>query len=68
VPIWLSQSILLIGFSMLTWRFIELFIAILKNQAVGFQLADEAKDSMHLIDEAAKSISSEQKENDKDTK
>ena len=36
--------------------------------SVGFQLADEAKDSMHLIDEAAKSISSEQKENDKDTK
>ena len=48
---------------------LELFIAILKNQAVGFQLADEAKDSMHLIDEAALSTSSEQqRENDKDAK
>ncbi|MBB1363675.1 MULTISPECIES: TRAP transporter small permease [unclassified Shewanella] len=68
VPIWLSQSILIIGFSMLTWRFIELFIAILRNKAVGFQLADEAKDSMHLIDEAALSTSSEQQQNDKDAK
>ncbi|WP_198780448.1 MULTISPECIES: TRAP transporter small permease [Shewanella] len=50
VPIWLSQSILLIGFSMLTWRFLELFIAILRNQASGVHLADEAKESMHLID------------------
>lgn len=53
VPIWLSQSILLIGFSMLTWRFLELFIAILRNQVSGFQFADEAKESMHLIDEGA---------------
>lgn len=53
VPIWLSQSILLIGFSMLTWRFVELFYAILTNKAVGFQLADEAKESMHLIDDVA---------------
>ncbi|MGL5668003.1 MAG: TRAP transporter small permease, partial [Shewanella sp.] len=53
VPIWLSQSILLIGFSMLTWRFFELFIAILRNQVTGFQFADEAKESMHLIDEGA---------------
>lgn len=53
VPIWLSQSILLIGFSMLTWRFLELFIAILRNQVSGLQFADEAKESMHLIDESA---------------
>jgi C4-dicarboxylate transporter DctQ subunit len=51
VPIWLSQSILIIGFSMLAWRFLELFIAILRNQASGIQFADEAKESMHLIDE-----------------
>jgi C4-dicarboxylate transporter DctQ subunit len=53
VPIWLSQSIILIGFSMLTWRFVELFYAILTNKAVGFQLADEAKESMHLINDAS---------------
>ncbi|MGL5048797.1 MAG: TRAP transporter small permease [Shewanella sp.] len=50
VPIWLSQSILLIGFSMLAWRFIELFIAILRGKVTGMQFADEAKESMHLID------------------
>ncbi|WP_228289600.1 TRAP transporter small permease [Shewanella cyperi] len=50
VPLWISQSILLLGFSMLTWRFIELFIAILRNQSVGFSFHDEAKESMHLID------------------
>ncbi|MGL5390273.1 MAG: TRAP transporter small permease [Shewanella sp.] len=53
VPVWLSQSILLIGFSMLTWRFVELFIAIVRNQVQGLQFADEAKESMHLIDETA---------------
>lgn len=53
VPIWLSQSILLIGFSMLMWRFIELFISILTNKTTGLQFADEAKESMHLIDESA---------------
>ncbi|AAN56139.1 TRAP transporter small permease [Shewanella oneidensis MR-1] len=53
VPIWISQSILLIGFSMLTWRFIELFVAILRNQVTGLSFADEAKESMHLIDDTA---------------
>ncbi|MCE9686785.1 TRAP transporter small permease [Shewanella sp. AS16] len=51
VPIWMSQSILLIGFSLLAWRFLELFIAILRGQVSGFQFADEAKEAMHLLDE-----------------
>ncbi|MGL4640050.1 TRAP transporter small permease [Shewanella sp.] len=53
VPVWLSQSILLIGFSMLTWRFAELFIGIVRNKVSGLQFADEAKESMHLIDDSA---------------
>lgn len=53
VPLWMSQSILLIGFSLLTWRFIELAIAIFRNQTDGFHFADEAKESMHLIDQEA---------------
>ncbi|QIR16132.1 TRAP transporter small permease [Shewanella aestuarii] len=53
VPVWMSQSILLIGFSMLAWRFIQLTIAIFKGEVDGFKLADEAKESMHLIDDAA---------------
>ncbi|GIU32994.1 C4-dicarboxylate ABC transporter permease [Shewanella colwelliana] len=53
VPLWMSQSILLIGFSLLSWRFIELAIAIIRNQTDGFKFADEAKESMHLIDQEA---------------
>ena len=59
VPVWMSQSILLIGFSMLAWRFIQLTIAIFKGEIDGFKLADEAKDSMHLIDDSAKSPTDE---------
>lgn len=51
VPLWISQSILIIGFAMLTWRFIELFFAILTNRSQGFNFHDEAKESMHLADE-----------------
>ncbi len=51
VPLWISQSILIIGFSLLILRFIELLIAILKNNTLGFTLADEAKESMHLAEE-----------------
>ena len=59
VPLWISQSILLIGFSLLTWRFIELAIAIIRNQTDGFKFADEAKESMHLIDQEADQNSSD---------
>ncbi|MFQ6370387.1 TRAP transporter small permease [Shewanella sp. YIC-542] len=52
VPVWMSQSILLFGFIMLTWRFVELFIAILRNQSQGFSFHDEAKESMQLAEEA----------------
>ncbi|QDO83552.1 TRAP transporter small permease [Shewanella psychropiezotolerans] len=50
VPLWLSQSILILGFGLLFLRFFELFIAIVKNKTEGFTLADEAEDSMHLVD------------------
>lgn len=51
VPLWLSQSILLFGFGLLLFRFIELFIAIARNKTLGFTLADEAKESMQLAQE-----------------
>ncbi|MCG9698323.1 TRAP transporter small permease [Shewanella sp. Isolate11] len=51
VPLWISQSILVIGFSLLVWRFIELAIAIVRGQTDGFHFADEAKESMHLVDQ-----------------
>ncbi|MCG9714217.1 TRAP transporter small permease [Shewanella insulae] len=53
VPLWISQSILLIGFSLLTWRFLQLALAIITNKTDGFAFADEAKESMHLIDQEA---------------
>ena len=68
VPIWLSQSILIIGFSMLTWRFAELFIAILRGQVSGFQFADEAKESMHLIDESVRNANESPVSDEKETK
>ncbi|WP_037443326.1 TRAP transporter small permease [Shewanella mangrovi] len=64
VPLWMSQSILLIGFSMLTWRFIELMIAILTNRSVGFAFHDEAKESMHLADEANDADNNDQNKQD----
>ncbi|WP_394146967.1 TRAP transporter small permease [Shewanella atlantica] len=59
VPLWMSQSILLIGFGLLILRFIELLIAILRNQKLGFALADEAEESMHLADEVKEAMSRE---------
>ncbi|QYJ99002.1 TRAP transporter small permease [Shewanella alkalitolerans] len=53
VPLWISQSILLIGFILLTWRFLQLALAIITNKTDGFAFADEAKESMHLIDQEA---------------
>jgi len=48
IPAWMVQSILLFGFALLMLRFVELFIKVAKDKAVGFKLADEAKESMHL--------------------
>ncbi len=53
VPLWISQSILLLGFALLTWRFLQLGVAIITNKTDGFVFADEAKESMHLIDQEA---------------
>jgi len=49
VPIWMSQSILLIGFLLLMYRFFQLFVSVLKGHSHGFEFADEAEDSMHLV-------------------
>jgi C4-dicarboxylate transporter, DctQ subunit len=51
IPIWLSQSILLLGFMLLFFRFLQLFIKVLQGKSQGFSFADEAEESMHLIQE-----------------
>lgn len=48
IPKWAAHSILLIGYGLLTFRFVELGIAILRGKSDGFELADEAKDAMRL--------------------
>ena len=53
MPIWLMQSILLFGFALLFYRFFQLLIKIMQGKAEGFQFADEAKESMHLIEDGS---------------
>lgn len=51
MPLWLSHSILLIGFALLFYRFFQLLLQVISGKANGFKFADEAKESMHLIQE-----------------
>ena len=51
MPIWISQSILIIGFALLFIRFAQLLVKVLQGKTEGFKFADEAKESMHLIQE-----------------
>ncbi|WP_207060814.1 TRAP transporter small permease [Motiliproteus sp. SC1-56] len=48
---WIPMSILVIGFGLLIIRFLQLFWAVLRKQAEGFHLADEAEESMHIAKE-----------------
>ncbi len=52
IPKWIGQSILLIGMVLIAIRLAILLWAIIVGKAEGFQLADEAKESMHLAEEA----------------
>jgi C4-dicarboxylate transporter DctQ subunit len=45
---WLSESIILIGFILLLFRFFQLLIKILKGEAEGFSHIDEAQESLEL--------------------
>ncbi len=49
---WLAHSILLIGVILLGIRFVQLAYQIITDQADGFAFADEAKDAMHLAQDA----------------
>jgi len=48
---WVAHSILLIGMVLMAIRLLILLWAIFTGKAEGFQLADEAKESMHLAEE-----------------
>ncbi|WP_233153004.1 TRAP transporter small permease [Motiliproteus sp. MSK22-1] len=54
IPVWMTTSILFIGFILLTYRFLQLLWKVVTNQAEGFHLADEAKESMELAKDLEK--------------
>ena len=45
---WMSESIILIGFILLMFRFFQLLIKIIKGEAEGFSHIDEAEESLEL--------------------
>ncbi len=51
IPKWTATSIVFIGFVLLSIRFLGVLWRILKGEAVGLALADEAKESMQLAEE-----------------
>ncbi|MFT5720128.1 MAG: C4-dicarboxylate transporter DctQ subunit [Motiliproteus sp.] len=48
---WIPTSVLLIGFTLLVVRFLNLLWAVITRKTDGFHLADEAKESMHIANE-----------------
>ena len=46
VPEWVAESVLLIGFVLLFYRFAQLGWSIFKGEATGFHLADEAREAL----------------------
>jgi C4-dicarboxylate transporter DctQ subunit len=51
IPKWIAHSILLIGMILIAVRLLQLLWAIATGKTDGFKLADEAKDSMHLVED-----------------
>lgn len=51
IPKWQAHSILLIGFVLLTIRFLELLWMVITDRADGFAFSDEAKDAMRLSEQ-----------------
>ena len=52
IPKWIAHSIILIGMVLLAIRLLQLLWSIITGKATGFNLTDEAKESMHLAQEA----------------
>lgn len=62
MPIWIMQSILLFGFALLFYRFFQLLIKVIQGKADGFNFADEAEESKHLIQKESNQKESTPKE------
>lgn len=51
VPAWWAQSILLIGFTLLVIRLLELGVKVIRGDVNGFHMTDEVEESLQLADE-----------------
>lgn len=51
VPKWVASSVILIGMGLLAWRLLGLLAALVRGEAEGFELLDEAKESVYLAHE-----------------
>lgn len=54
MPVWIAQSILFIGYIFLAIRLCIIFWAVITGKADGFKHADEAKDSLELVEDISK--------------
>ncbi len=54
IPTWAAHSMLLIGFGFLTIRLLEVLWSVITGKADSFKHADEAKDSMEIVEELNK--------------
>lgn len=51
VPAWLAHGMLVVGFAFLIIRLLIILWSVITNKADGFKHADEAKDSMAIVEE-----------------
>lgn len=54
IPTWIAHSILMIGFIFPSIRILEVLWAVITGKATGFKHADEAKESMEIVEELSK--------------
>jgi len=54
LPTWVAHGMLVVGFSFLTIRLFIILKDVIKGDTDGFKHADEAKESMHIVEELKK--------------
>ncbi|WP_136796706.1 MULTISPECIES: TRAP transporter small permease [Desulfosediminicola] len=54
IPTWIAHSMLLVGFTFITIRLLQILWSIITDQSDGFKHADEAKESMEIAEELKK--------------
>ena len=51
LPLWFAHGVLVVGLVLLAIRLLMLMWSVIQGRSMGFQFADEAKESMHLAEE-----------------